>query len=99
MPIRSKTIMNLTNLILGTVWLIGLLLARLFCRISEATPLEIGNETIWVCQETVSESEAKILVVIIFSVTFLVPIGILAYVYSSMALVIFRRDLKNSASL
>lgn len=98
-PIRSKTIVNLTNLIIGGIWVLGLLLSSAVFSITDASHVQIGNDTVYICEQNVGVLGAKVVVGVNILVTFLLPVSILVYVYSSMALVIFRRDLPNTASL
>lgn len=101
MPIRSKTIINFTNIIITSIWLLGMFGAGINYNYYEATELIIQpkNETIYVCHETFDENGAKVGVATVFAAIFLIPVTIMVYVYFSMAMVIFRRDLKNSACL
>ncbi|KAI2799309.1 hypothetical protein BLOT_014470 [Blomia tropicalis] len=98
-PIRSKTIDHLTNLIIFIIWLVGLCVSFLIYLVHETREIELRNEKIVVCAAILDKHEEMVSVTLMVCLIYLAPISILAYVYGSMAVVIFKRDLRsNSAS-
>ena len=99
-PIRSKTrLVNLTNFILSGIWLLGLALAAAVYQIFEAVEVNICGRRLFVCQHTLPDLRTELAFALGNSATiYLVPVLVLSYVYSSMALVMFRRDVTSTSA-
>lgn len=98
-PLRSKTAVNMTNAILATIWLVGLSLSAAVYHIWAANEVNICGQRYFVCDVALNESQLQSFVLANSTLIYLLPVAVLMYVYSAMAMVMFRRDLSNSAAL
>jgi len=86
-----------TNLILIIGWILGSLLGSIQLFHSKTVPFRYRNNTYIDCREEWNEFEGQIYTGVIFLVTFLLPLLILAYTYGAIGWKLFRYKPPNNS--
>ena len=82
------------------IWIFGILLGCVQWSNSEAVPLDFfQNKTVYDCKETWSEENSKTYTLVIFIITFALPISVLAYSYASVTLKMLRHTTPGNADV
>ena len=81
------------------IWGLGICLGSVSYFNSEAEPFEWGNQTLCDCKETWGPEAAKMFTLLVFVITFALPISILTFAYGSVGLKMFRHTTPGNADL
>jgi len=84
---------------MSTIWISGLGLAMSMFFNSEAIEFQFKNKTYYDCRETWDETDGKTYTIILFIITFVLPIKIIFFVYISMICAVYKRKLNGNVSL
>ncbi|XP_075678995.1 uncharacterized protein LOC113796972 [Dermatophagoides pteronyssinus] len=76
---------------ISIIWLFGFLLGLFQWTNTKATPFLIANETNYDCKE-ISSDHSQFFTIIIFIITFALPMTILSFTYASIGVKIFRHS-------
>ncbi|XP_075585350.1 uncharacterized protein LOC124494818 isoform X3 [Dermatophagoides farinae] len=76
---------------ISIIWLFGFLLGLFQWNNTKATPFLIANETNYDCKE-ISSDHSQFFTIIIFIITFALPMSILSFTYASIGVKIFRHS-------
>ena len=86
--IRNKKLLSIC-----LVWIIGFAVASAELVFSRAIPFKYGDQTLYDCRETFDEYWGRVYTLVIFVLTFALPLSILAFVYTTIGLRIWRNGI------
>lgn len=72
------------------IWIVGIAVSSVQLVQTTAVALEHGNETFFECKELWDDEEGKVITIVVFVVTFGLPVLALVFVYSSIGVHIIR---------
>ncbi len=96
-PLRSSVswFKSHRTLIVCLIWTTGVSIGSTQLKISKAIPFQYGNESYNKCEEQWAEEsdDGKIYTILVFCVTFILPISVLCSVYTLMGFTLLRHQL------